>query len=85
MLDAKRTFVGGRLTKIQDELENLHDGNVLLPPNPDSTRTLEVVPVHNHVHSQVQGNGNPRNRGVANQLCVAKEGGRAVVVGVEEG
>lgn len=34
---------------------------------------------------QVDGDGHPLHRRQTDQLCVAKEGGRAVVVGVQEG
>jgi len=49
--------------QVNDELDDLETGDPLLPPNADATRALEVVPVHNDVHSQVQGNDNPRDRG----------------------
>lgn len=45
--------------EVDDELENLHDGDVLLPPDADATCGLEVVPVHDDVDGQVQGNGDP--------------------------
>lgn len=73
------------LTKIDDELDDLETGNPLLPPNADTTGALEVVPVHDNVHSQVKGNGDPRDSGRTNELSVAEEGCSAMVVGVEEG
>jgi hypothetical protein len=45
--------------KVDDKLEDLHDGDVLLPPDADATCGLEVVPVHDDVDHQVQGNGDP--------------------------
>jgi hypothetical protein len=72
-------------TKIQNELGDLADRDVLLPPDADAARALEVVPVHDNVNSQVQSNDGPRNGSVANKLGVAKHGSRAMVVGVEEG
>jgi hypothetical protein len=45
--------------KVNDKLEDLHDGDVLLPPDADTTCGLEVVPVHDDVDHQVQGDGNP--------------------------
>ena len=72
-------------TKIQNELGDLADCDVLLPPDADAARALEVVPVHDNVNSQVQGNDGPRNRSVADKLGVAKHGSCAMVVGVEEG
>ena len=73
------------LTQINDELHNLQHGDVLLPPDADATGTLEVVPVHDDVDQQVDGDGNPLDRGQTDELGVAQEGGGTVVVGVEEG
>jgi hypothetical protein len=73
------------LTQVDDELDNLEDGDPLLPPDADTTGTLEVVPVHDHVHGQVKGDGNPGDGSQANQLGIAKKGGGAMVIGVEEG
>ena len=71
-------------TKIQNELGDLADCDVLLPPDADAARALEVVPVHDNVNSQVQGNDGPRNGSVADKLGVAKHGSCAMVVSVEE-
>lgn len=71
-------------TKIEDKLGNLANGNVLLPPDADSSRALEIVPVHDNVDTQVQGDDRPRDGSMTNQLGVAEESGRAMVVGVEE-
>ena len=46
---------------------------------------MEVVPVHDNVDGQVEGDGDPGDGGVAEELGVAEEGGGAVVVGVQEG
>lgn len=72
-------------SEINHELDDLEHGDVLLPPNSDSTSRLEVVPVHDNVNHQVEGDGHPGDGGVAEELGVAKEGGGTVVVGVEEG
>jgi hypothetical protein len=74
----------GALTEIDDELDDLETGDPLLPPNLDATGALEVVPVHNHVHHQVQRDDDPRHRCRANELSVAEESRRAMVVAVEE-
>lgn len=66
-------------------MDDLETSNPLLPPDLDATSALEVVPVHDNVHSQVEDNGNPRDGGQANQLSVAKKSGGSVVVAVEEG
>lgn len=47
-------------TKIDDELSNLEAGDPLLPPNADTARRLEVVPVHDDMDEQVERDGNPR-------------------------
>jgi hypothetical protein len=62
----------------------LEHGDVFLPPDADTTGSLEVIPIHDDVNSQVQRDRHPRNRGVANELRVAEESGRAMVIGVEE-
>ena len=72
-------------TKIQNELGDLADRDVLLPPDADAARALEVVPVHDYMDSQVQGDDRPRNGSVADELGVAEHSGRAMVVSVEEG
>jgi hypothetical protein len=66
-------------------LGDLANGDVLLPPDADASRALEVVPVHDNVDSQVEGDDGPRDRSVADELSVAEESSRTVVVGVEEG
>jgi hypothetical protein len=73
------------LTEIDNELGNLHNGDVLLPPDADASRALEVVPVHDNVNAQVEGNWDPRDSGVSNELSVAEESSGAMVVGVKEG
>lgn len=75
----------GTHTKIEDKLGDLANRDVLLPPDTDAARALKVVPVHDNVNSQVQGDDWPRNGGVANKLGVAEHSGRAMVVSVEEG
>ena len=72
-------------TKIQNKLNDLHDGDILLPPDADAPGTLEVVPVHNNVNHKVKCNWDPGDGGVADKLSVAKQSGSAMVVGVKEG
>jgi len=86
-IGAGEVGVGGEVdeAEVDDELRDLQDGDVLLPPNLDAARGLEVVPVHDDVDEQVEGYGHPGDGGVADELRVAEEGGCAVVVGVEEG
>lgn len=51
--------MSGDRTQIENELDNLQPSDPLLPPDADPPSTLEVVPVHDHVYSQVQRDGNP--------------------------
>ena len=74
-----------QLTQINDELHNLQHGDVLLPPNTDTASTLEVVPVHDNVDEQVDGDGNPLHGSQPNQLSVAEKSSGTVVISVEEG
>jgi hypothetical protein len=71
-------------TKVNDELHNLHHGDVLFPPNPDSPSTLEVIPIHDDVNCQVKGDWHPGNRRMADELRVAEKGSGSMVIGVEE-
>ena len=73
------------LTKIDNELSDLHNSDVLLPPDADASGALEVVPVHDNVNTQVEGNWDPRNSSVSDELGVAEESSGAMVIGVEEG
>ena len=70
--------------EIDDELDDLEAGDPLLPPDADAARRLKVVPVHDDVDHQVEGDWNPGNRGEADELGVAEKSGGSVVVGVEE-
>ena len=72
-------------TEIENELGDLANCDVLLPPDADAARALEVIPVHDNVNGQVQGDDRPGNRGVADKLGVAEHSGCAMVVGVEGG
>ena len=49
-------------TDINDKLDDLETSDILLPPDSDASRTLEVVPVHENVNHEIQGNYNPGNR-----------------------
>jgi hypothetical protein len=46
-------------TEIEDELTNLHDCDILLPPDADASGALEVVPVHDYMHGKVKRNDDP--------------------------
>jgi hypothetical protein len=73
------------LTQVDDELDDLETGDPLLPPDADAACALEVVPVHDDVDHEVERDGDPGDGGEADELGVAQESGRAVVVAVEEG
>lgn len=47
-------------TKVNNELRNLEAGDPLLPPNADATSRLEIIPVHDNMHHQINRDGNPR-------------------------
>lgn len=66
-------------------MNDLEDGDVLLPPDTDTASTLEVIPVHEDMHGEVESDGNPRHSGQTDQLSVAQQGGSAMVIGVQEG
>ena len=71
-------------TNVDHELQDLKSGDPLLPPNANATRTLEIVPIHDHVNQQVQVDDDPLDRRGADQLSVTQECGGTVVVGVQE-
>ena len=66
-------------------MNNLHDSNVLLPPDANATSTLEVVVVHDNVNGQVKSNWDPRNGSVSDKLSVAEKSGGTMMIGMEEG
>ena len=70
------------LTQVNDELGDLHDRDIFLPPDSHTPRALEVVPVHDGVDGQVQGNGHPRHRSLTDHLHIAKERRRSMMIGV---
>ena len=75
---------GGRVTKVDKELEDLKPCDPLLPPDPDAARALKVVPIHEDVDRQVEGYGHPGNRRLPTQLGVAEQDRCAVMVAVEK-
>lgn len=77
-----RTWYGGLLTEVDNKLDNLETSNPLLPPDANTTGALKVVPVHDNVNKEVQGDGDPGDRGRADELSVAEEGSSAMVIAV---
>ena len=47
------------LTQVNDELGDLETSDPLLPGDSNPASTLEVVPVHHNVNSQIQCDRNP--------------------------
>jgi hypothetical protein len=58
-IDVSKIMIRDGRTKVKNELGDLANCDVLLPPDADASRALEVVPVHDNVDSQVQGNDRP--------------------------
>ena len=46
--------------KVDDKLEDLHGGQVLLPPDLCTTGSRVIVVVHDDVNAEVEHNDNPR-------------------------
>jgi len=49
-------------TKVDNKLDDLHDGNVLFPPDSNASCALKIVEIHYDVDCQVEDNGHPRDR-----------------------
>lgn len=75
--------VGGH-TKVNDELCDLESGDPFFPPDADASRSLEVIPVHNDMYSQIQGDRYPRHWGLPNQLGITKKCRCSMVIAVQE-
>ena len=65
-------------------MEDLKHGDVFLPPDPDTTSSLKVVPVHNDMYSQIECDWNPGHGSETNELSVSEQSGCPVVIGMEE-
>ena len=72
-------------SEIEDELADLEDRHVLLPPDLVACSGRPVVVVHDDVHKEVHGDDGPRDGSPAVQLGVAEDCRRRVVVDVQEG
>lgn len=46
-------------TEVNDKLDDLEASDPLLPPDTDAASALEVVPVHDDMNRQVEGDRNP--------------------------
>ena len=71
--------------EIDDELDDLKARDPLFPPDANASRRLEVVPVHDNMDKEVDGDDDPGDGSQPNELCVAEKGSCAVVIGVQEG
>jgi len=74
----------GMPTKVDDKLDDLEAGDPFLPGDADAPSALEVIPVHDHMHHQVQRDRDPRYRGMADKLRIAEKCSRAMVVAMKE-
>jgi len=74
-----------RITEIEHELSDLHDGDVLLPPNANATCALEIIPVHDDMDTKVQGDGHPGDSSMTDELGIAEKSGCAMVISMQEG
>lgn len=72
-------------TEIDEKLYDLEPSDPFLPPDADATRALEVVPVHDDVYGKIERDGNPGHGRRPDELRVAEDRGRTVVVAMEEG
>lgn len=72
-------------TEIEDELGDLKDRHVSLPPDLVASSGSPVVVVHDDVDEQVEGDDGPGDRGATVELRVAENGGSRVMVDVQEG
>lgn len=71
-------------SEVEDELDDLEGGQVLLPPDADTGSRAHVVVVHQDVDGQVEGDGDPGDGGVATELDEAEDHGHRVVEVVQE-
>lgn len=46
---------------------------------------MKVVPIHDDVHGEIEGNGDPRDGRQPNKLGIAEQSGSPVMIGMEEG
>lgn len=60
-------------TEVNDELKDLQPCDPFFPPDANSPGRLEIVPVHDHVDKEIEGDGDPRNGSEADQLGVAEK------------
>ena len=70
------------LHKVNNKLGDLKTSNPFFPPDANAPRALKVVPIHNNVNQEVEGNGNPGHGSEANELSVAQEGSSTMMVAV---
>jgi len=71
--------------EIDDELSDLHGGQIFLPPYLLATSGCIVVIIHQNVNGEVEGDDDPGDAGAAVELGKAQESSDSVVVYMEEG
>ena len=70
--------------QVDEKLDDLETGDPLLPPDTDASGGEEIVPVHDDVDKQVEGDWDPRDWGSTNQLGIAEERCCTVMVSMQE-
>jgi len=80
------TRVGAKVDReeIDDELSDLHRGQVLLPPDLLSPSGCVVVVIHEYVNGEVETDDDPRDTGATVELGETQESSDSVVVYVKE-
>jgi len=71
--------------EINNELGDLHCGQILLPPNPLTTSGRIVVVIHENVNCKVETDDDPGDTGAPVELGKAQESSDSVVVHMQEG
>jgi len=70
--------------EVNNELSDLHRGQVLLPPNLPSTSGCVVVVIHQNVNREVKGDDDPGDAGATVKLGKAQESSDGMVVHMQE-
>ncbi|KAH3669663.1 hypothetical protein OGATHE_002475 [Ogataea polymorpha] len=78
-----KLLVGSKVDEgqIQNKLNDLETRHPFFPPDANTAGSEEIVPVHDHMDKEVKCDWDPRDRGQADQLCVAQKC-RSTVVSV---
>lgn len=63
----------------------LEPGDPFLPPDAHAARGLKVVPVHDYVDGEIEGDGDPGDGSQPNELGIAEQSSSPVMIGMKEG